>query len=243
MGRSVSTGEFAEICLALASRGVENINIVTGTHAAPALADGLAAARKQGLVLPVLWNSSGYETGAALERVSNFVDVYLPDLKTLDPEIARRWFHAADYPQKADRALRAMLDARGELRYDGRGVLVSGVIIRHLVIPGELYATRDVIRWFARNARGRALFSLMTQYTPPKAPSGENGRDAPPDRHLNQNEYDALLSWLDEYGVDDGFLQEPVRNSLWLPDFNRVNPFSSTLSVPVWHWKTGFAVS
>jgi putative pyruvate formate lyase activating enzyme len=130
----------------------------------------------------------------------------------------------------------------GTLRYNDRGVLASGVVIRHLVLPGQGPDTRAVIRWFAEHARGRALLSLMTQYTPVKT-NCIGQTNAAPERSINQNEYDAVLGWLDEFGVEDGFLQEPVRDSSWLPDFERVNPFSSELSLPLWHWKTGFAVS
>jgi putative pyruvate formate lyase activating enzyme len=258
MGRPVSTGEFADICLALQGRGAENINLVTGSHAAPAVAAGLAAARTRGLIIPVLWNSSGYEGLPALELMKDLVDVYLPDLKTRDAALARRYFRAADYPARSAEAIRRMLDYRGTLQFNSRGVLTSGVVIRHLMLPGCGADTRAVIRWFAGHARGRALLSLMTQYTPVKPAPADSPANigpvnidpvnidlddsAPPVRYIGQGEYDAVLGWLDEFGVEDGFLQEPVQDSSWLPDFSRVNPFSSALSTPVWHWKTGFAV-
>jgi putative pyruvate formate lyase activating enzyme len=240
MGRPVSAGEFADLCLALQERGAENINLVTGSHAAPALASGLLAARSRGLSIPVLWNSSAYEGQAALEPLKDLVDVFLPDLKLLDPALAGRYFRAEDYPETALRAIGWMLDVCGTLRYDRRGVLVSGVVIRHLALPGHGEASREVIRWFARYARGRALLSLMTQYTPP-GKSGPAPENLPPGRFLRRDEYDALLRWLEEFGVEDGFLQEPLQDDSWLPDFSRTNPFASELSVPVWHWKTGFA--
>jgi putative pyruvate formate lyase activating enzyme len=244
MGRAVSTAEFADICMALEARGAENINLVTGSHAAPALAAGLLAARKRGLGIPALWNSSAYEGPETLELLRDLVDVYLPDLKTLDSGIARRYFRAANYPDAAAGAIRRMLDLRGTLRYNARGALESGVVIRHLLLPGHGSDTRAVIRWFARHARGRALLSLMTQYTPVRTgetgQTGEANADAPPGRYITRGEYEAVLGWLEEYDVEDGFLQEPLRDAAWLPDFERVNPFSSELSVPVWHWKRGF---
>jgi putative pyruvate formate lyase activating enzyme len=242
MGRAVDDGEFARICLALQEGGVENINLVTGSHAVPALVSGILSARRRGLELPVLWNSSAYESPQALSLLEDTVDVYLPDLKTLDREVSRRFFHAADYPEQAKAAIPRMIAARGAPRYapsrgtgpgEGR-VLVSGVLIRHLVLPGYLEATRQVLRWFAEHAQGRALLSLMTQYTP-LSPDG-NALD----RYLDQGEYETLLGWLEELSIDDGFYQELAPDSGWLPDFNRPNPFSSTLSLPVWHWKAGF---
>jgi putative pyruvate formate lyase activating enzyme len=233
MGRAVDGEEFARICLALQEKGAENINIVTGSHAAPALIRGIAAARRGGLAIPVLWNSSGYESPEILSLLDGTVDVYLPDLKTLDPAAARLFFNAPDYPRRAVEAVLRMIESR-ELRYNEAGtVLISGVIIRHLVIPGFPEATRQVLHWFAENARGRALLSLMTQYTPSGTAPGI------PARYVNREEYDTVIGWLEEFGIDDGFCQELAADSDWLPDFGRINPFSSGLSTPVWHWREG----
>lgn len=232
MGRVVDRAEFTAICLALQERGAENINLVTGSHCAPALAAFLRSARNKGLVLPLLWNSSAYESLDAPAHLEDLVDVWLPDLKTLDSALAGHFFRAPDYPEAATRAILRMLDLRGALRWNGP-VLVSGVIVRHLVLPGYPESTRAVLQWFANHCRGRALLSLMTQYTP----VGE-GRDMPC-RYVNQDEYDQLLQWLTDLEIDDGFCQELVPDDSWLPDFERINPFSSALSVPIWHWKAG----
>ncbi|MDR1411817.1 MAG: radical SAM protein, partial [Spirochaetaceae bacterium] len=117
MGRAVSAGEFAAICLALEKKGAGNINLVTGSHAVPALAEGIRAAREQGLSVPVLWNSSAYESPETLALLAGTVDVYLPDLKTLDREIARRFFRAPDYPEQAAAAILYMLESRGAPEY------------------------------------------------------------------------------------------------------------------------------
>jgi putative pyruvate formate lyase activating enzyme len=219
MGRVVDIGEFSSICLTLQKRGAENINIVTGSHGAPFLVRGIEAARGQGLSVPVLWNSSGYESLETLEIIKDSVDLYLPDLKTLDRDLAARFFHAPDYPEAASMAILKMMD-------------YGDVILRHLVLPGCLDATREVLRWFAEHCRGQARLSLMTQYTP----VGNEG----PRNFLEPREYDRALGWLEEYGIEDGYYQEPVTDNGWLPDFNRSNPFSSVLSLPVWHWKKGF---
>ena len=275
-GRPADTAEFARICLTLQERGAENINIVTGSHAVPAIAAGIAAAKAGGLHIPVLWNSSGYELPETLALLEDTADVFLPDLKTLDSGISGQYFNAPDYPEAAAAAIEKMLKMRG-LRYDG-GRLVSGVMVRHLVLPGHIEATRGVLRWFAGHCAGRALLSLMFQYTPPEislaeAPrtqSSKKGtiqttdpsprslrslrlgvRASPekvkekagsiPDRYINQKEYDTVLGWLQEYGIEDGYCQELVPgNTDWLPDFGKENPFPSSLSVPVWHWKNGF---
>ena len=232
MGRGVGKGEFIALCLALQERGAENINLVTGSHCAPALADFLRGARGEGLAIPILWNSSSYERAETLALVEDLVDVYLPDLKTLDKTLAGRLFNAPDYPEAAEQAILRMLDRRGELRWRG-SLLISGVMVRHLVLPGHAGSTRRALRWFADHCKGRALLSLMTQYTPV-------GAAGPiPRGYVSRDEYDRLVEWLDEFGIEDGFCQEPVPGAAWLPDFEGINPFSSELSVPVWHWKTG----
>ena len=247
MGRAVSTGEFAGLCLTLEKKGAENINLVTGSHAVPALAEGIRLARERGLSVPVLWNSSAYESVEALSLLADTVDVYLPDLKTLDGEISRRFFLAPDYPEWAVAAILKMLEIRGTLKYGSpaapgspgfSGALVSGTVIRHLILPGYLDATRDVIHWFADHARGRALLSLMTQYTPIEGIKAD-GEKSPPGRFLSREEYRRVCGWLEDFGIEDGFCQELVHDGEWLPDFNRVNPFSSELSLPVWHWREG----
>ena len=231
MGRSVDTGEFANICLVLQEKGAENINIVTGSHAAPAITAGIAQARKQGLNIPVLWNSSGYEGMQTLENLRDFVDVYLPDLKTMDNKIAAKFFNAPDYPEKAVFAIKKMMEYR-KLRFEN-GIMVSGVMIRHLVLPGYLESTRQVLSWFSKYCRGSALLSLMTQYTPVQSP--DCIREIPA-RYVSGEEYGEILSMLEEFGIDEGYCQELVTGSEWLPDFTRPNPFSSDLSLPVWHW-------
>ena len=218
LGRAVSTEEFAAICFALQDRGAQNVNVVTGSHAIPAIVQGLRAAKTGGLRIPVLWNSSGYESVAALALLDGLVDTWLPDLKTLDSSLAARLFGAPDYPQAAQAAIRWMLKNRPR-----------GVIVRHLILPGCLESTRSVLRWFAKNAGG-ALLSLMSQYTPMDKAS------AAPDRFVSRREYETVLGWLEEFGIEDGFCQELVTGSDWLPDFRRPNPFSSELSVPVWHY-------
>jgi putative pyruvate formate lyase activating enzyme len=260
MGRIISLDEFSRICLDLQNAGAENINIVTGSHVIPSIAAGVELSRKQGLFIPILWNSSSYENVSALELLKDTVSVYLPDLKTLDSDISKKYFNAEDYPETAEKAILNMMDFQ-KLRFglprtktslgksidhpdevSNKTVLQSGVIIRHLVLPDHLESTRKVLRWFADHAQGRAILSLMMQYTPvhhinnEQLASGSNGSSIP-SRYVDEREYESVLGWLEDYGIDDGFYQELVPDNDWLPDFNRHNPFSSELSQTSWHWK------
>jgi len=219
LGRVVSIEEFTAICLELQKRNAQNINIVTGSHAVPAIIRGLDAAQAADLHIPALWNSSGYESIETLELLGDRIKTWLPDLKTLDAKLAGIFLNAQDYPRAAVSAIQWMMKKRP-----------GDVIIRHLILPGYLESTRSVLRWFADNAGGKAQLSLMSQYTPMNDGTGA------PKRYVSKREYETVLGWLGEFGIEDGFCQELVTGSDWLPDFNRTNPFSSGLSVPVWHF-------
>jgi putative pyruvate formate lyase activating enzyme len=225
LGRIISPQRFAELCAALREKGAENINIVTGSHAVPGLIEGFIAMREADIQLPILWNSSGYDSIETLNLLEDYIDIYLPDLKTLDSEISNNFFNAPDYPEVAAAAVIKMIDMAGKkFPMNAR----EKVIVRHLVLPGYLESTRTVLRWFADNAKDRAMLSLMTQYTP--IPDRKRPM---PQRHLSAKEYETVIRWLEEFKIEDGFCQELVTGSDWLPDFKRHNPFSSELSVPV----------
>jgi len=232
LGKAVTPEEFAAICAALRDNGAENINIVTGSHAVPALVEGFIAARKAGVTIPILWNSSGYDSQEALEMLRDHVDIFLPDLKTLDSKISAKFSNAPDYPDTAKVAILKMIEitkSKDELTENREQLFINKVIIRHLILPGYLESTRSVLKWFADNAKGRALLSLMTQYTPIPG----RGLIAP-NRYVSKEEYNTVMKWLEEFEIEDGFCQELVTGNEWLPDFRKVNPFPSKLSVPVW---------
>jgi putative pyruvate formate lyase activating enzyme len=232
-GAALTEEELARLFLRLQAEGAENVNIVTGTHFVPGILAALDRARAQGLGIPMVWNSSGYETAATVALLAPRVSFFLPDLKTLDGSLARGRFRAADYPDRAREALRAMAEAK-PLRWQGE-MPVEGVIVRHLVLPGHVAETRQALEWFAAELAGRALLSLMFQYTPiPSRPLA-----APFDRMTSSEEHAEALAMLEELGIDDGFYQEPVPDGSWLPDFTRTRPFSSGLSRMVWHFRDG----
>lgn len=224
MGKTVSKSEFIDICLALQKKGAENINIVTGTHAIPVLTDYLIGAKNSGLCIPILWNTSSYENTESLEILKPVIDGYLPDLKTLDTHISTTLFCCENYPDKAKKAILWMAEHS------------SFVIMRHLVLPDNLSDTKNVLRWFSENLSGKAQLSLMTQFTPVHKSAHKGHLN----RYINQDEFDIIQLMIDEFDIEDGFYQELIQDSDWLPDFNRTNPFSSDLSKPIWHWKNGF---
>jgi putative pyruvate formate lyase activating enzyme len=241
LGAELDPGELARLMLRLQAEGAENINLVTGSHFAPGIVEAARLAVQRGLTIPLLWNSSGYESLAALQLLAPWVRVWLPDCKTLDPELARGLMGAPDYPQVVREALAFMVEAR-PLGWQGER-LRQGVIVRHLVLPGHPGSTREVLAWFRERLYGRALLSLMVQYTPnPRAIAKADSREAGPGRRLCTQEYEQVLGWLEELGIEEGFIQEPEPGSDWLPDFGRRDPFPQGQARAVWHFAEGPAL-
>lgn len=249
MGAQLSRDDFARVCLALEAAGAENINIVTGSHAVPAIAEGLAEARMRGLELPVCWNSSAYEKVEVLRLLEGLVDIWLPDFKTISPETSMALFKARDYPQRAQENILYMVE-QSPLRFQParkEAVLLSGVIVRHLFLPGHLDDTILSLEWLKRQVDGRAYLSLMSQYTPVPFVEGEAQLERRrqqlqvlENRLVSQDEFQDLQDILAAFDFKYLFYQELVEDTEWLPDFSRVQPFSYELAKPVWHWREGF---
>ena len=242
MGKVVDSNEFSKICLALQDKGAENINIVTGSHAIPAIAHGLRKAKKDGLSIPVCWNSSAFECVGALKLLEGLVDIWLPDLKTLNEQVSAKLFFTKDYGKTACEAILKMIEM-SPLKFttitknDAEcEKMLSGVIIRHLVLPEYVQDSYDVLDWLKFYVDNKAFVSLMSQYTPVPSDLKKIG----PQSYLSQKDFTNLEQELEDYDFEHLFYQELIEDDSWLPDFNRVQPFSNELATPVWHWKDGF---
>ncbi|MBQ7737698.1 MAG: radical SAM protein [Oscillospiraceae bacterium] len=201
-GERVTVEELAEIFRSLERSGVHNLNMVTGTQFAPEILRALELAEPK---IPVVWNSSGYETEETVRTLSKRVQIFLPDMKYALADPAARYSRAPDYPETARAAIREMVRLTGPYELDEEGMLRRGVLIRHLVLPGQGENTRRVIRWVDETfAPGEVLFSLMAQYTP----CGELGKTPELDRTLTAAEWEEALAALDESGITDGFVQD-----------------------------------
>ena len=253
MGAVVSNSEFAEICLRLEDAGAENINIVTGSHHTPEIAAGLAEARKRGMDLPVCWNSSGYDSVESLERLDGLVSIYLPDLKTLSSDLSETLCSASDYPSVAKKAIAWMMKHNPlkivEVEKGGvkKEKIVQGVIVRHLFLPGKFFETADVLDWLKRNADGKAVISLMSQYTPVPFKESDEALSrrktllsSIENRLVSEREDSDLRDLIEAYDFDYLFYQDLCPDTEWLPDFDRTQPFSNKLAKPIWHWRSGF---
>ena len=257
MGTRVSKEEFAEICLRLEEAGAENINLVTGSHHIPALAEGLSEAKKRGLTIPICWNSSGYDSVESLKMLDGLVTIWLPDLKTLSGELSYSLCAARDYPEKAKEAILWMIShnplklTSEKKQIDGKIVekdkIMQGVIVRHLFLPGKFFETADVLEWLKQHADGKAIISLMSQYTPvPFKDSKENlakrknALASIENRLVNESEDADLKDLIEAYDFNYLFYQDLCADTEWLPNFEKQQPFSYKLARPIWHWKYGF---
>lgn len=189
----VTAGQLAAIMLRLQEAGCHNINLVTPSHVVPQVLEALALAAARGLVLPIVYNSSGYECPATLALLDDVVDIYMPDFKVWSTERGRSLLQAADYAENARLAIAEMHRQVGDLTVDASGLARRGVLVRHLVMPGMLDETEAILAWVA-DALGRETHvNLMDQYRP--AGRVGDGRHPEIDRPLSRAEYqDALFA-------------------------------------------------
>lgn len=223
IGWQVDAARLAEICLDLQGKGALNVNFVTPTHYSLQVREAVALAREQGLAIPVVWNTSGYERVPVVRALRGTVDVYLADFKYADASMAARYSHAPDYPVTALDAISAMVRAAGEPRFDevdGSPRMTGGVLVRHLVLPGAVEQSMRAIEVLWRRFGDSVAYSIMNQYTPV---IGEERRARFPElfRTVTADEYEAVLDFADGLGLPDYFWQEgPAARESFIPAWN-----------------------
>lgn len=199
-GKEITVKRLREIYSELIKKGAHNINLVTGTHFIKAIAESLS----EPLPVPVVYNCGGYEDLNSLKILEGKVQIYLPDLKYSDNTLAERYSKAENYFETATNAILEMYRQVGNYEIDENGIMVKGVIIRHLVLPGQLENTKGVIDWVKSKFKpGEILFSLMSQFTPVKGCNTDSLM-----RRLSEYEYNEIADYLFESGIEDGFMQE-----------------------------------
>ena len=217
-GREITLERLYEIFFELKESGANNINLVTAGHFLPWLVPVLERARRDGLGIPVVYNSGGYETVQALRRLEGLVDVYLPDFKYISPETAARYSKAPDYPDVAMAALAEMMRQAGEAVFDERGIMQRGVILRHLVLPGHTGEAKKIIRYAYETYGDRIYLSIMNQYTPMPGIEEEYPELG---RKLGREEYDEVVDYAIDLGVENGFIQEgETAEESFIPPFD-----------------------
>lgn len=206
-GKKVTVEELSSLFLSLQEQGAANINLVTPDHYVPQIVEAILLAREEGLILPVVYNGSGYEKKEAIEFLSGVIDIYLTDFKYMDAELAKRFSAAPDYPQVAKEALAAMVECVGEPVFDSRGMMCRGVIVRHLLLPGHKQNAREVIRYIHDTYGDRVYLSLMNQYTPFERLEGST-KNQELCRRVTKREYESVVDYAIFLGVQNAFIQE-----------------------------------
>ena len=215
-GMEISTERLVEILLSLQERGVHNINIVTGTHFAPSIIEALDRIKGK-LEIPVVWNTSGYENRETIDALSNYCSVYLQDMKFYSSEISFKYALCHDYFKFAIEALEQMIDQIGAPVFNDEGILVRGVIIRHLVLPSCRRDSISLLRGIkARVGSDKVILSIMSQYTPPSKKSEFKELN----RKLTDFEYQSVCELALELGFSGYFQDRDSSDSSYTPDFD-----------------------
>ncbi len=211
-GKELNADQLCELFDKLVQEGAHNINLVNPTHFVPAIKDALRIWNHR---VPVVYNSSGYETVETLRQIDGLVDIYLPDFKYADDKLAKRYSNAPDYAEVAVNAIGEMLRQTGTPTFDEDGMLQNGTIIRHLILPGCTRNSIAVLRSIERNFGKKALVSLMAQYVP----AGKAAEFPEINRTITQEELERVSGELERLGLN-GYVQElSSADSGFIPDF------------------------
>lgn len=217
-GKIISFRRLTEIMMELQDKGAANINLVTGTHFIPQIALALSAAKTLGLIIPVVYNTSGYEIPSSLRLLEGLVDIYLPDLKYFSSALSADYSHAADYFQHASTAIAEMFRQTGTPVMDpDTGLMRRGVMVRHLLLPGETKDSKKILRHL-HEAYGNDIYvSIMNQYTPLK-----HVEQIPAlNRKVTEAEYSRVLVFAERLGIEQGFYQEgEAASESFIPAFD-----------------------
>lgn len=201
-GHTVTVSGLVRTYQALAAAGAHNLNLVTATQYIPDVIRSVSEAKKQGVLLPVVWNTSGYETVDAVKALSDTVDIWLTDFRYFSPKTATEYSHAPDYPEVARAALRQMFARTGEPSFDENGLMKKGIIVRLLLLPGHLIEAKRILRELRAEYGDGICLSLMSQYTPMP------GMRPPLDRRVGEAEYRSFVAEAERLGITRAFTQK-----------------------------------
>jgi len=215
-GREISIEELAESFIIQQNKHAENINLVTPTMYVPQIIEAIKLARKYGLKIPIIYNTNSYENIETIKMLKGYVDVYLPDLKYYNNSLSKKYSKVDNYFEVATKAILEMYYQVGLPKFDENGMIKSGVIIRHLILPNHLENTKNILMWIKENMPRRTYVSIMSQYFPTHKAS-----EYPEiSRKLNEEEYTEISKFLEEIHLENGYFQELEDNEeQYVPNF------------------------
>jgi putative pyruvate formate lyase activating enzyme len=217
VGKEISIERLADIFIEQQQRNAHNINLVTPTHFVPQIIESIKIARNKGLLIPIVYNSNGYENMETIKALKGYIDIYLPDLKYYDDKYAVKYSKAPGYFEIASKAIKEMYSQIGEPEFDEAGMMKKGVIIRHLMLPGLMFDSKKIIDYIYKSFGNSVYISLMNQYTP------VNNVDKYPEinKSLNPKHYDSLIDYCLNLGLKNAFIQdEGTVSESFIPDFD-----------------------
>ena len=215
-GKEISIERLAEIFLELQEKGANNINLVTPSHYYAQIKEALLLVKEK-LHIPVIANTSSYESVEELKEMEGLIDIYLADFKYMSRELAEKYSHAKDYPQVAAEALREMFRQLGEPEFDERCMMKKGIIVRHLLLPGCMEDSKAVLKYLYETYGNSIFISIMNQYTPLSHVESYSELN----RRVTEEEYEEVVDYAIELGIENGFIQEgETAEESFIPNFD-----------------------
>lgn len=219
-GVEVSTERLAEIFIEQQDRGVNNINLVTPTMYVYQIIEAIKKARNEGLNIPIIYNSNGYENVETIKMLKGYIDVYLPDLKYYNDILAVKYSKAPKYFEIATEAIKEMINQVGNPVFNEEGIIQRGVIIRHLILPNHIQNSKNILKWIKENLNEDVYVSVMAQYFPTYKAKQIDGMD----RKINKKEYNEVEKYLYTLDIKNGYMQDLGKHEEeYVPDFNLSN--------------------
>ena len=203
-GEEISIEKLSEIFIEQQNNGANNINLVTAVPYIPHILEAIKIAKEKGLNIPILYNTSGYENIETLKMLEGYIDIYLPDFKYYDNDLAMRLSKVKDYKERTEAAILEMKRQVGENVYNENGIMQKGIIVRHLVLPNNVQNSKDVLKWIKEKLGSQTTISLMAQYFPTYK-ALENKEI---DRKLTKEEYKEIENYLYELNLENGYIQD-----------------------------------
>ena len=215
-GYEISIEELANIFIKQQEAGANNINLVTPTMYAYQIIEAIKIAKNNGLKIPIIYNTNSYENVETIKALKGYIDVYLPDLKYYNNEIAIKYSKAPNYFKIATDAILEMINQVGSQKFDENGIIKNGVIIRHLVLPGHILNSKHILKWLKENVEGKAMVSIMAQYFP----TYKAKEDKYLNRKLTKKEYEEIEEYLYLLNIENGYMQDLGKHEEeYVPDF------------------------
>ena len=216
IGQEISVEDFSNICINLEKDGAHNINLVTPTHFVPLIVEGIKLARDKGLKIPIVYNTSGYENVDTIKLLDGIVNIYLPDFKYYDDTLANKYSHVKDYFKYASSSLEEMYKQVGKPVFDKDGIMKSGIIVRHMMLPGKIEDSKKIIDYLYNTYKNNIYISIMNQYTPIK----KFNRYTELNNKVSDDSYNDLIDYALDLGIKNAYIQEGgTQEESFIPDF------------------------